>query len=395
LFRYLPRIALLFGNIVIGLLVVAPAGMLADLAHGLDVDIQAAGLLVTYGAVALCVSSPLSVWVTARVDRRLLLAGTLGFIAIGEAATALAPNYETVLVLRLLMLVVGAVYTPQAAATVGMLVPEKERAGAISFVFLGWSLAMAAGLPLVTLLTAHVGWRATFGLLAALSALICLMLVVSLPGGLRGNALALRSFVTVVRRVTLAVTLLITMFIMSGQFVIAVYLVPLIEKLTGYGHAMAGALFALLGCMGLVGNAIASSIVARLGVQVTLAIFLCSVALGLVLWAAGAGYLFVMTAGVAFWGLGFAAANSMQQARLAAAAPDLASAAISLNSSILYVGQALGSAIGGFLFVHDALFAIGYAAAGFGLLSLVLLALIWERPPTDAALVGARLPASR
>lgn len=391
--RYLPRIALLFGNIVIGLLVFAPAGMLADLAHGLDVDIQAAGLLVTYGAVALCVSSPLSVWVTARIDRRLLLAGTLGFIAIGEVATALAPNYETVLVLRLLMLIVGAVYTPQAAATVGLLVPEKERAGAISFVFLGWSLAMAAGLPLVTLLTAHVGWRATFGLLAALSGLIGAMLVVSLPGGLRGNALALRSFLTVVRRVTLAVTLLITMLIMSGQFVIAVYLAPLVEKLTGYGHATAGALFALLGCMGLVGNAVASSIVARLGVQMTLAVFLCSVALGLSLWAVGAGSLVVMAAGVAFWGLGFAAANSMQQARLAAAAPDLASAAISLNSSILYVGQALGSAIGGFLFVRDALFAIGYAAAGFGLLSLVLLALIWERP--DAAPAAAGVPAGR
>ena len=69
------------------------------------------------------------------------------------------PDYGTVLALRLLMLVAAALYTPQAAATVALLVPEKERPGAIAFVFLGWSLAIAGGLPLVTFLTTQFGWR--------------------------------------------------------------------------------------------------------------------------------------------------------------------------------------------------------------------------------------------
>jgi predicted MFS family arabinose efflux permease len=40
-------------------------------------------------------------------------------------------------------------------------------------------------------------------------------------------------------------------------------------------------------------------------------------------------------------------ANSSQQARLAAASPELAGASIALNTSMIYLGQATGSTMGG------------------------------------------------
>ena len=97
---------------------------------------------------------------------------------------------------------------------------------------------------------------------------------------------------------------------------------------------------------------IATRIVTALGMQKTLAVFLDSTLLGMTLWALGAGLLPVMGAGILFWGLGFAATNSMQQARLVAAAPDLASASVGLNTSVLYTGQAIGSGIGGISVRH-------------------------------------------
>ena len=50
----------MLGNIAIGLSVLAPAGMLAPLARDLGVDIRDTGLLVTYGALVLCISSPVA-----------------------------------------------------------------------------------------------------------------------------------------------------------------------------------------------------------------------------------------------------------------------------------------------------------------------------------------------
>ena len=68
--------SLLLGNFVVGSCVLAPAGMLNDLAAGLGATIVQTGLLVTWGAVVLCFGSPIMATLTSRVDRRTLLAGS-------------------------------------------------------------------------------------------------------------------------------------------------------------------------------------------------------------------------------------------------------------------------------------------------------------------------------
>jgi predicted MFS family arabinose efflux permease len=93
---------------------------------------------------------------------------------------------------------------------------------------------------------------------------------------------------------------------------------------------------------------------------------------GLTGWAVGAGIYPLMVASVAIWGLGFASSNSMQQVRLIVAAPALASASMSLNTSVLYIGQAVGSAIGGWLYAHELLYATGYVGAAFVALALTM-----------------------
>jgi predicted MFS family arabinose efflux permease len=85
-----------------------------------------------------------------------------------------------------------------------------------------------------------------------------------------------------------------------------------------------------------------------------------------------------MACSVAIWGLGFASTNSMQQVRLVGAAPVLASASVSLNTSVLYIGQAVGSAIGGMLYARDLLYGAGYVSVGF--VALALLTVMLTRP---------------
>ena len=192
--------------------------MLATLADGLHVGIRDAGLLVTYGAVVLCIGSPLMAWLTAHVDRRLLLVGTLALVAVWQAASALAPNYAAMLVVRLAMLAAAAVYTPQAAATAALIVPERERASAIAFVFLGWTLAVAGGLPLVTLLATHFGWRTAFGVLRRCLAFgAALMLFVALPSGVKGRAMSLDQLCPIVRSGRILLILLLTLCRLPGS----------------------------------------------------------------------------------------------------------------------------------------------------------------------------------
>ncbi len=375
----LPRYGLMLGNFATGLCILAPAGMLTVLADGLNVGIRETGLLVTFGAVILCFGSPIVAWLTTRIDRRTLLAGSLAFMVVGQAASAIAPNYITVLALRLAMVAGAAVFTPQAASTIALLVPEKDRSGSIAFVFLGWSLAVAGGLPLITFVSGYVGWRGAFAA-ASLTALIPLILLLfALPRALYGPPLSLHSFSLLAHNRKIILLLLITILSISGQLIVFIYLAPLLQRLGGASHETTGLMFALFGVVAFVGSIIASRVVGKLGGWVTAGIFLACTFSGLAFWSLGAGILPVMGVGVAFIGLGFAASNSMSQARLVQAAPELSSASVALNTSGVYVGQAIGSGVGGVMFGLDMLHGIGFVGLAFVAASIAVWTITRDR----------------
>ena len=381
--RFAPT-ALMLGNIVTGCAVLAPAGMLSELSSGLDVSIRDAGLLITFGAVMLCIGSPLTAWLTSRIERRTLLTTTLAVLALTNAASAFAPDYATLLVVRLVMLAVGALYTPQAAGTAALIVAPEKRGSTIAFIFVGWSLAAAIGLPLITFVASRYGWRAAYGGIGLIGFFSFLLLTWHLPGGLIGAPVDLRTWADVGRNRTIALLLLITTLQMSGQFVVFTFMGPLLTKLTHAGADAVGLVFALYGVCGFIGVAIATRIVDSWGAYKTSLLFTVVMLTGVIGWAISAGIYPLMACSVAVWGLGFASTNSMQQVRLVGAAPALASASVSLNTSVLYIGQAVGSAIGGMLFARDLLHGAGYVAAAF--IALALMVVILTKPQQAAAL---------
>ena len=371
----------MLGNVVTGCSVLAPAGMLPELAAGLNVSIQTAGLLITFGAVTLCIGSPLTAWLTSRIERRRLLVVTLALLALGNVVSALVPDYASLLGVRLVMLAIGALYTPQAAGTAAMVVSAERRGSTIAYVFMGWSLAAAAGLPLITFVASRFGWRAAYGAIAAIGLASLLLLALRLPRGLKGVPVDLRTWSEVGRNPVIVLLLLITTLQMSGQFVVFTFMGPLLNKLTAAGPDAVGLVFALYGVCGFLGVIIATRIVDGWGAYRSSLLFTGLVLLGLAGWAVGAGVYVIMAAASAVWGLGFAAANSMQQVRLVAAAPPLASATVALNTSVLYVGQALGSAIGGLLFAREWLYGAGYVATAF---LIAAIAAVWFTRPRPA-----------
>jgi predicted MFS family arabinose efflux permease len=368
--RYAPT-ALMFGNIVTGTSVFAPAAMLNEIAADLSVTVRTAGLLVTFGALVLCIGSPLTAWLTSRIERRLLLSVTLAIFAVTNIASAFAPDFATLMTIRLVMLAIGALYTPQAAGVAAMIVPVERRGSTIAYVFLGWSIAAAVCLPLVTYTASRYGVRAAYGGIGAIACVSFLMLIWRLPHGLRGTPVGLETWIAIGRNRLIGLLLLITTLQMSGQFVIFTFMGPLLRRLTNAGPDAISLVFALYGIFGFIGIAIATAIVDSWGTYRSSLLFTGCLTAGLTGWALSAGIYPLMAGSVAIWGLGFASTNSMQQARLVAAAPSLASASVALNTSVLYVGQAVGSAIGGVLYARDLLYGAGYVAMGFVALALL------------------------
>jgi predicted MFS family arabinose efflux permease len=117
-------------------------------------------------------------------------------------------------------------------------------------------------------------------------------------------------------------------------------------------------LFVWFGAFGLVGNLLLARFIDRLGINRAVFITLSLVAISLLVWPLTVGL--VSTALVLIpWALGCFSCNSAQQARLGTSAPALAPALLALNTSAMYVGQAIGASSGGWLLSHG----------GFGTLS--------------------------
>jgi predicted MFS family arabinose efflux permease len=268
------------------------------------------------------------------------------------------------------MLSIGALYTPQAAGTADLMVKPERRGSTIAYIFLGWSLAAAVGLPLITFIASRYGWRAVYGSIGLFGAFSALLLAWRLPGGLVGTPVQLKTWTELARNRMILLLLAITTLQMSGQFAVFTFMAPLLTRLTGASADATGLAFALYGACGFIGIVIATRIVDTWGAYKTSLLFMLLMLTGMSGWAFSAGVYPLMAASVAIWGLGFASTNSMQQVRLVAAAPPLASASVSLNTSVLYVGQAIGSAIGGQLFARDQLRSVGYVAVAFVLLAI-------------------------
>jgi predicted MFS family arabinose efflux permease len=366
--------ALMFGNFVVGTGVMVVPGTLNEISAGLDVSVAKAGQLISASAVVVGVGAPLLAGLVAGWDRRLLLTLMMLWYALVLAASALAPSYETLLALRILTALTPAVFTPQAAASVGQLVPPEERGRAITFAFLGWSVASVLGMPLGAWVGGHFGWRAAFALVAVLAAISTVWVWRAMPNGVKPPALSLAAWGSVLRSQGLMTVVLVTLLSATAQFAVFAYMAPIFKTTLGATPNDITALFFWFGLFGLAGNVWVSRNIDSVGASRAVLMMLCAMAISLALWPLGTS-VWSMALVVIPWAIGCFAGNSAQQARLVGIAPTLAPATIALNTSGMYAGQALGALAGGYVIAQGGMVQLHWL--GFALMVLAVGVSVW------------------
>ncbi len=378
----LPRVlwSLLFGNFVIGTGVMVVPGTLNDIGTSLSVSVPVAGQLITAAAAMMCIGAPLLASVVAGWDRRRLLALTMLWYALFLGLSALMPDFSSLMVVRVLAVIAPAIFTPQAAACIGLLVTPEQRGRAITFVFLGWSVASVVGVPMGAWIGGTLGWRAAFGVVALLSAISAAWVWRSLPNGIKPPAFSRAAWGETLQSRALMLCVAVTLLYSAGQFILFSYFAPYFKVHLQVTPVELSVLFACFGACGLLGNVLMSRHIDRIGAPGAVMWAVASMALSLLVWPL-ADTITVAALICVPWGLGCFASNSAQQARLVGIAPLLASGSIALNSAAMYAGQALGAGSGGWLIAHGQMDALHW----FGLTGLLAaMAMSWwaTRQPT-------------
>jgi DHA1 family inner membrane transport protein len=341
----LAELALAVGGFGIGTGEFGIMGLLPDVAGDIGVSIPAAGHVISAYALGVVVGAPVIAVLAARLSRRMLLLALMTVFAAGNVASALAPDYGWLVVLRFLTGLPHGAYFGVASLVAAKMAPPNQRARAVGRVMLGLAVATLLGVPLATSLGQVLGWRAAFVAVAAIGALAILLIWRSVPADAADADASPFRELGALRRLQVWLTLGIGAVGSGGMFAVFSYITPTLVNVSGIREALVPFVLCVFGTGMIVGN-IAGSWLADRALLPTIGGLLVwnATVLGLLVFTAGHAWLAV--ANVLVIGTGFAVVPGLQT-RLMDVAADAQTLAAALNHSAFNIANALGAWTGG------------------------------------------------
>src|SRR3984957_6343570 len=208
------------------------SAILPGISSDLNVSVQSVGHLVAIFSFSYAISSPILTALTASLDRRKLLIGSMAVFAATNAFAAMARGYDALVVARVLLAFSAGVYVPSANALAGALAPPPKRGRALAIVPGGISAPVALGVPLGAFIGGRYGWRATFAGVSLLSLVALAALLIGLPRGI-GSGLAVATLhdrLTVVRQEGVLPALLTTTLWATGAYTVYTFIAPYLSR---------------------------------------------------------------------------------------------------------------------------------------------------------------------
>ena len=338
-------VALGVGGFAIGTGEFVTMGLLPEVAHDVGATIPEAGHMISAYALGVVIGAPVLAVLAANWPRRALLIALMALYAAGNLASAAAPGYVSLLLLRFIAGLPHGTYFGVAALVAAFLAPANRRASAVGIVMSGLTSATLVGVPLAAWLGQHWGWRSAFVLVGAIAALACLLVrrfVPKLPAP--HGASPLRELGALAQP-QVWLTLGIAAIGFGGMFAVFSYIKPLLTEVTGLGIDAVPLVLALFGIGMVAGNLVGARFADR-SLMKTIA--------GLLVWDALVLSAIVFTAAhpvaicinVFLLGTVVAIAPALQ-IRLMDVAGDAQTLAAALNHSAFNTANALGAWLGG------------------------------------------------
>ena len=229
-------------------------GLLPEVAQDLDVTIPAAGHVISAYALGVVVGAPVLAVLAANWSRRTLLVALMALFAAGNFASALAPGYGAMMLMRLLTGLPHGTYFGVSALMAASLAPPNRRASAVGLVMSGLTLATLLGVPLAAWLGQHWGWRAAFVLVGAIAALSCVLIRRGVPDVPAAHGASPLRELGALARPQVWLTLGIAAIGFGGMFAVFSYVKPLLTEVTGLAVDVVPLVLALFGVGMVVGN---------------------------------------------------------------------------------------------------------------------------------------------
>ncbi|MDY0263771.1 MAG: sugar transporter [Sulfurospirillum cavolei] len=356
----------------------APISLLSDIARDFRMSEAQAGLMMSvYAWIVATVSLPLML-LTQSVERKKLLLLLLVFFIGAHLLSSVAWSYTTLMVSRVAIAFAHAIFWSITASLTYRLAPKGQTTRALSILATGSALAVVLGLPIGRIIGQALGWRFTFGCIAALSTLMLFFLVKLLPLLPSVNAGSLKSLPLLWKRPALLGIYLLTIVTITAHFTAYTYIEPFVQQVSLLGETFATTVLFIFGTSGLLGSVIFAKFKQRHPFR--LIVFALSMLIGVLLLLLPLGfYPLSLSVLCVLWGIAVCLVNLILQISVLELSPDATDVAMSMYSGIYNIGIGGGAFVGSLVISHSSMAYVGFVGALFGSVALALAVWLWKR----------------
>ncbi|WP_372007417.1 MFS transporter [Paenibacillus chitinolyticus] len=351
-------------------------GVIEMIAADLGVSTSEAGLLVTVFALAAAIVAPILIALTINVDRKKLLMAALSVFIASNGLMFVNLSYETVLWIRIIQGASGGITTVVAMAVATRLVEKERRGNAIGIILMGLSSSLVLGVPIGTFFSEMFGWRVLFMGIGLISVLPLLVIYKTVPAIKEEEKVTLRMQLSILKNANILTALIITLFYIGGYSTLFTYMTPFFQAASSLSITEISGVLFLAGICSFVGSRVGGQLADAKGAKFTICLGLLLQGATLLLFALAGVNLFVLILVIMIFMLATWSISPAQQLYLVTLAPRNPDIALSVNTSFIQFGFALGSGLGGLVISRTSVLYLnwlGLAAVSIALLLAILL----------------------
>lgn len=253
-------------NFVLSMSSVLFNGILDKIAIDLNVPLSSTGNLVSFYAYGAGIGVPIFLVLFRKFHRDLLLKWMLFFNILTTTASILAPNFTILLITRFLMGLTGNCYGVLATANIAALSPKDKVGRNLSLLITGGACSLMIGVPLTRILIATYPWQVIFVVLIILMIISLCYLIFNLPEVSQvQKTVHLKDELSMMKQRNVAITLLSSIITFVGYGAFYTYLTPYLVESFPQLDVYMGVILCAIGFCSFSGNLLGGFVCDRIG----------------------------------------------------------------------------------------------------------------------------------
>ncbi|MCY7509441.1 MFS transporter [Bacillus safensis] len=347
-------------------------GIIQMVADDLQVTTSAAGLLVTSLALSAAIGAPIVIALTINIDRRKILSWMLIIFALSNIITSVSHSFEMVLMTRVLQGISGGTAIVVAMAVATRLVEREKRGTAIGIILMGLSSSLVLGVPIGTFLSSMIGWKALFAAIGLITLIPLIVVFRRIPSMKEQEPVTLDMQLSILKDKRILLAVAVTLFYVGGYSTLFTYLTPFLQESANLSITEISGILLLAGICSFLGSSLGGVAADKKGPTFTIFSGIILQIIMLMLLAFMSGNLVVMVAVIMIWMIATWSTSPAQQLYLVTLVPKSPDIALSVNTSFIQFGFALGSGLGGLVLSRTSILHLSWISAGTVLLALLM-----------------------